>query len=292
MALTSAQFERAAALESSQQRLANLTRMSYGALHALLAGDPTAAAGWVRCAAECGLPAAQLRLGRMLLDGRGMQRNEAAAFDWFARAAAQADAEAMNMVGRCHENGWGVPTDLERAAASYRSSAAGGHDWGQYNFGNMLFDGRGVAQDRPAALRWYLRAACEGHGRAMNMVGRALEEGWGCRRSLAAAAYWYGESARSGYFRGQFNHAVLLAERGHCKCAAEWFCKAALGGGEPMRQAIARALAAAAHPALRQARARVLALAAPATECAAANQGVRPAAARPAPAGGLRTPTL
>lgn len=196
------------------------------------------------------------------------------------------------MVGRCHENGWGVPVDLERAAAGYRTSAAAGHDWGQYNLGNMLFDGRGVAPDRPQALRWYLRAAAQGHGRAMNMVGRSLEEGWGCIRSLEEAGYWYGESARSGYFRGQFNHAVLLAERGHCEWAAGWFCKAALGGGEPMRRTIARALAAAAHPALKQVRARVLALAGAATECAAANQGLRPATARPAPAGGLLTPTL
>jgi uncharacterized protein len=292
MALTSAQFERAAAMESSQKRLARLAGMSFGALHALLGGDPVEAAGWVRCAAECGLAAAQLRLGRMLLDGSGVQRDEAAAFAWFTRAAAQADAEAMNMVGRCHENGWGVQVDLERAAASYRTSAEGSHDWGQYNFGNMLFDGRGVAPDRPQALRWFLRAASSGHGRAMNMVGRSLEEGWGCRRSLEEAAYWYGESARSGYFRGQFNHALLLAERGQCELAAEWFWQAATGGGEPMRQAIARTLAAAAHPVLQQLRARVLEPTCPASEHCAATQGLRAGTALPAPAGGLLTPRL
>jgi len=258
MALTSAQFERAAAMEASQQRLARLSRLSYGALHALLAGDPVAAAGWVKDAAECGVAAAQLRLGRLLLEGRGVQRDEAAAFEWFTRAAAQDDAAAINMVGRCHENGWGVPVHLGRAAASYRASAAAGDDWGQYNFGNMLFDGRGVAADRPRALRWYLRAASQGHGRAMNMVGRCLEEGWGCRRSIEEAAYWYGQSAQSGYFRGQFNHAVLLAERGDGEAAAEWFLRAAAGGGEPMRRTLVAVLATAVHPALRQVRARVL----------------------------------
>src|ERR1700761_201088 len=109
MALTHAQFERAAAMEASQERLARLSRMSYGSLHALLAGDPVEAAAWVRCAAECGVAAGQLRLGRMLLDGSGVEADERAAFGWFTRAAAQGDAEAMNMVGRCHENGWGVP---------------------------------------------------------------------------------------------------------------------------------------------------------------------------------------
>lgn len=260
MALTRAQFERAAAMEENQQRLARLARMSYGSLHALLAGDPAEAAAWIRCAAEYGVAAAQLRLGRMLLDGSGVGRDEPAAFGWFARAADQGDAEAMNMVGRCHENGWGVPADLERAAASYRASAEGGHDWGQYNLGNLLFDGRGVASDRPQALRWFLQAAAQGHGRAMNMAARCLEEGWGCRRSLEDAAYWYYQSARSGYFRGQFNHAVLLAEHGLPEAAADWFGKAAAGGDAGMHRAIAAALAAAAHPALRQVRARALEL--------------------------------
>jgi hypothetical protein len=260
MALTRAQFERAAAMEENLRRLSRLARMSYGSLHALLAGDPVEAAAWVRGAAECGLAAAQLRLGRMLLDGSGVKADAQAAFGWFARAAHQGDAEATNMVGRCHENGWGVPLDVEAAAASYRASAAGGHDWGQYNLGNLLFDGRGVALDRAQALRWFLQAASRGHGRAMNMVARCLEEGWGCERNLEDAAYWYFQSARCGYFRGQFNHAVLLAEQGLGEGAADWFLKAAVGGGARMCQVIASLLAGAAHPALRQVRARILEL--------------------------------
>lgn len=266
MALTRAQFERAAAMEEYQQRLMHLARMSYGSLHALLGGDPAEAAAWVRCAAECGVAAAQLRLGRMLLDGCGVQPAEPAAFGWFTRAADRGDAEAMNMVGRCHENGWGVPVDLEAAAASYRASASRGHDWGQYNLGNLLFDGRGVTQDRPQALRWFLQAASQGHGRAMNMVARCLEEGWGCGRSAENAAYWYCQSARSGYFRGQFNYAVLLAERGHLEAAADWLLQAAAGGTAQMRRVIAAALASAVHPALQRARARVLELLAAAPE--------------------------
>ena len=268
MTLTHAQFERAVTMEDHQRRLARLSQMTKGSLHAILTGDPVEAALWVRSAAECGVAAAQLCLGRMLLDGKGLEHNaperdEPAAFDWFSRAAVQGDAEAMNMVGRCHENGWGVPVDLGRAASSYRASAECGHDWGQYNLGNLLFDGRGVPPDRPQALHWFLLAASQGHGRAMNLVARCLEEGWGCRRSIEDAEYWYGQSAQSGYFRAQFNHAVLLVERGLADQAAQWFWKAATGGDEPMRRTIAAALEEAAHPALRRVRARVLELSAP-----------------------------
>ncbi len=258
MALTQAQFERASAMEESQQRLERLSRMSYGSVKALLTGDPLEAASWVRSAAECGLIAAQLRLGRMLLDGAGLARDPRAAFEWFARAASRGDAEALNMAGRCHENGWGVPVNLHRAAVSCRASAEGGHDWGQYNYGNLLFDGRGVSPDRSEALRWFLAAACQGHGRAMSLAGRCLEEGWGCRRDLEEAAYWYEQSARSGYFRGQFNHAVLLTERGLPDEAADWFRRAAACGDAGIRRAIAAAIATAAHPALQRVRAWVL----------------------------------
>jgi len=218
-------------------------------LHTLLTGDPAEAARWVRSAAEHGLVAAQLRLGRMLLEGKGIPRDEREAFQWFVRAMRRADAPATNMVGRCYENGWGVPIDLRLAAEHYRRSAEARHDWGEYNLGNMLFDGRGVVPDRAQALEWYLRAARQGHARAMNLIGRCLEEGWGCPKDLAAR-YWYRRSAESGYFRGQFNHASALLEQKQAAQAAEWFRRAALGGGPDIRGMVQAVLAHANAPPL------------------------------------------
>src|SRR5580704_6926574 len=108
MAMTRAQFTQAYAAEERQQRLAHLQRLSYRELQVILTGDPEQAAVWIRSAADCGLAAAQVRLGRMLLTGTGVGVDAGAARAWLARAAAQGDAEAMNMVGRCFENGWGT----------------------------------------------------------------------------------------------------------------------------------------------------------------------------------------
>jgi TPR repeat protein len=248
VALTSAQFERAANLEEQQLRLQRLQQMTYRELRGLLTGDPGEAASWVRSAAEYGVPAAQVRYGRMLLEGVGVERDVRAAFMWFDRAAEHGDAEAMNMVGRCYENGWGTSLDLPSAAACYRSAAESGYHWGEYNYGNMLFDGRGVERDAAQALQWYLRAARQGHSRAMNLAGRCLEEGWGCARSSSEAAHWYRRSAEAGYFRAQFNYAVLLAERGHDAAAAEWFRKAAASCDPGIRRAIGLVLAGASDP--------------------------------------------
>ena len=251
MALTTGQIERARAAEEHQLRVEQLSRLGRHELETLLRGDPAVALPWVRSAAECGLPAAQLRQGRMLLEGAGTAPDAAQALHWFMRAAAQGDAEAMNMVGRCHENGWGVQVNLQAAASYYHDSARRGHDWGEYNFGNMLFDGRGVGRDHRRALMWYLRAAHQGHIRAMNLVGRCLEEGWGCDPNTDVAALWYERSARGGYFRGQFNHAAMLAQRGQAREAAQWYLQAAAQGDVPIRRAIVRALSNAADPALR-----------------------------------------
>jgi TPR repeat protein len=259
MTLTPEQFERAAAFEAHQQRLVQLQRMSYRELQRLLTGDPAEAALWVRSAAEYGVPAAQLRLGRMLLEGNGVERDERAALNWFERAAARGDAEAMNMVGRCYENGWGAAVDLSKAAQQYRSSAEAGHDWGEYNFGNMLFDGRGVPEDRAQALQWYLRAARRGHGRAMNLAARCFEEGWGCPKSPGDAADWYRRSAEAGYFRAQFNYAVLLAERDEGAAAAAWFSKALASGDSGIQRATLQVLDRTKSPALVEFRERLAA---------------------------------
>jgi uncharacterized protein len=260
MALTSAQLAQAYAAEERQLRMARLQRFSCQELRQLLGGDPVEAADWIRCAADCGLIAAQLRLGRMLLEGKGVPLDAAAALCWFRRAAARGDAEAANMVGRCLENGWGTHADLARAAEQYRASAERGYDWGEYNFANMLFDGRGVPRDHTLALSWYRRAALRGHGRAMNLLGRCLEEGWGCAPDPAAAALWYERSAATGYFRGQFNHAAVLAQRGQAAPAAAWYLEAAEHGDRAIRGAILTALRNVTDPALSAARARVVAL--------------------------------
>src|SRR6185437_2894783 len=82
----------------------------------------------------------------------------------------------------------------------------------------------------------------KGHARAMNQAGRCHEEGSGTPRDLAAAADWYRKSAEGGYFRGQYNHAAMLAARVRVEEAAGWYGKAAEGGTLEIRRRIGREL--------------------------------------------------
>ena len=141
---------------------------------------------------------------------------------WFRQAAARDDVDAINMLGRCLENGWGVATDAQLAVYWYRQAAAGGLDWGMDNLANLLMSGKGVAADRQAALALYRQAAGLGHAKSVNIIGRFHEEGWDMPADPAQALVWYGQAAVGGDFRGQFNYARLLLERGRVAPAVAW----------------------------------------------------------------------
>ena len=212
-----------------------------------------------RCAAECGLAAAQLRLGRMLLEGSEGERDQRAAFGWFGRAADQGDTEAMNMVGRCHENGWGVSVDLERAAELSRLGRPRRTT--------------GASTTRQSAVRWPRRRARPAPRAALVSARRVPGTRTRDEHRRPVSGRRLGMPAQP---RGRrllvspvgalrllsrpINHAVLLAERGLVESAADWFWKAAAGGDAQMRRSVAATLAAAAHPTLQQVRARVLEL--------------------------------
>ncbi|MBM7059781.1 sel1 repeat family protein [Pseudomonas sp. UL073] len=195
-----------------------------------LADDPRQAARVIVSAAGEGLPEAQLLLGQILLDGRGIERDPSLARRWFGIAAASGDAMACNMLGRCLEHGWGGAVDSPAAAQQYRRAAAAGLDWAMYNLAGLLARGHGVEEDQQAAFAWYLRAAELGHAKAMNLVGRYYEEGLAVERDARVAVDWYRRSAEAGDFRGQFSYASVLAQQGQVAEAVTWLEQALAGG--------------------------------------------------------------
>ena len=199
-------------------------------LQSMLDDSPVRAAQAILMAAKEGVVDAQALLGQILLEGRGIARDEALALRWFQIAAHGGHTMARNMAGRCLEHGWGCPADAAAAAQQYRLAAEAGLDWGQYNYANLLATGRGVAEDQPQALSFYRRAAEQGHAKSMNLLGRYLEDGQYCPRDPQAAVDWYRRSAEGGDFRGQFSYAAVLADRGQVETALEWLHKALAGG--------------------------------------------------------------
>jgi TPR repeat protein len=190
-----------------------------------LGGPPEERAEFVRVAAEGGVADAQAVYGQMLLDGTGVGKDQQAAVGWFFKAAQQGHAMAINMIGRCYDLGWGVAIDKVRAAEWFKAAADRGLEWGLYNYATSLTLGEGVAQDRPAALALFRRAAEMGNAKAINFVGSFHEDGWVVERDLEAAAACYAKAAEGGDFRGQFNHARMLAGTGRIDEAKTWLAR-------------------------------------------------------------------
>src|SRR6185312_9888648 len=73
---------------------------------------------------------------------------------FYGLAAAQGHVRAMNLLGRCYEQGWGVGQDTGAARAWYRRSAEGGYFRGAYNYADMLAHEGCITE----AKAWFSRA--------------------------------------------------------------------------------------------------------------------------------------
>lgn len=220
-------------------------------LQSMLDDSPVRAAQAILMAAKEGVVDAQALLGQILLEGRGIARDEALALRWFQIAAKGGHLMARNMAGRCLEHGWGCAVDEAAAAREYQQAAEAGLDWAQYNYANLLATGRGATEDQPQALTLYRQAAEQGHAKSMNLLGRYLEEGQFCPRDLEAAEAWYRRSAEGGDFRGQFSYAAVLADRGQIDVALEWLREALAGGNLKFLRTAQKALEAADNAQIR-----------------------------------------
>lgn len=220
-------------------------------LKAMLDESPARAAQAILLAAREGVLDAQALLGQILLDGQGIELDQALALRWFEIAARGGHLMARNMLGRCHEHGWGCVADASVAAQHYRVAADAGLDWAMYNYANLLATGRGVVEDQIQALHLYRRAAEMGHAKSMNLLGRYLEEGRVCPGDPAAARDWYRRSAVGGDFRGQFSYAAVLADEGNTEDALEWLQKALAGGNLNFLRVASKALLGATDPQIR-----------------------------------------
>jgi TPR repeat protein len=169
-------------------RVAAITILEPRDLCSTVRGDDMAQ--WVEAAAGCGIAEAQMKLGRMLLDGDDIGRDAHAAFACFLCAAENGDADGHVMLGHCLEKGLGTEINISAAVDQYR------------------------------------RATTLGHAGAMNFLGRCFETGSGTARDRPLARAWYRRAAKAGSFQGAYNYATMIAAEGCIAGALHWFERA------------------------------------------------------------------
>ncbi len=80
----------------------------------------------VSSAAHDGNVAAQCQLGWMFANGKGVERDDAAAVRWYSKSAGRGNPVAQNNLGKMYEEGRGVMRDVDIAVQWYRKAASQG----------------------------------------------------------------------------------------------------------------------------------------------------------------------
>ncbi|MDE2730336.1 MAG: serine/threonine-protein kinase, partial [Bacteroidota bacterium] len=155
--------------------------------------------------AERGDPNAQLKLGEMYAEGRGVPQDNQEAVKWFRLSAEQGNAGGQFRLGEIYAEGRGVPQDNQEALKWFRLSAEQGNAVAQYSLGFMFANGLGVPQDNQEAVKWYRLSAEQGNAVAQFFLGEMYAEGRGVPYDHQEAVKWYqmaGEQDDAQYFLG------------------------------------------------------------------------------------------
>ena len=148
--------------------------------------------------AEQGNVEAQLNLGSMYANGKGVAQDYKAAIKWFKLAAGQGYADAQYNLGIMYDNGRGVAQDYKIAVKWFKLAAGQGYAPAQYNLGIMYDNGRGVTQDYKAAVKWFKLAAEQGIAPAQFNMGVLYYNGQGVIQDYTLAHMWLNIAASQG----------------------------------------------------------------------------------------------
>jgi TPR repeat protein len=122
---------------------------------------------------------AQVNLGLMYAEGRGVPKDDAQAVGWFRRAADQGNAVGQKNLAVMYFNGRGVPKDDTQAFAWFSKAAEQGNPDAQNNLALMYAEGRAVPKDDSKAIAWYRKAADQGNEIAKRNLAAVIENGRG-----------------------------------------------------------------------------------------------------------------
>ena len=142
-------------------------------------------------AADMGDANALNSLGVCYQNGYGCDKDEAKAFESFKKAAEQRHPEAVNNLGRFYREGIVVEKDLSVATKCFATSAAMGDIWGQLNYATALMFGEGVPKNERRAVELLETIAKKGSPDAMEFLSKCYGKGAeGLKPDPHQAAVW------------------------------------------------------------------------------------------------------
>jgi uncharacterized protein len=160
-------------------------------LAAAKSGDYATALTMWKPLAEHGNADAQFNVGYLYANGLGTPPDQAAAKQWYEKAAKQDHASAAyNLAGLSI-----AAQDPAGASRWLGVAATRGHLKAQNNLSLQYAHGRGVTADDHRAVRWLLRAAQAGDAIAQSNLGSRYLHGVGVVENEQEAVAWFRKAA-------------------------------------------------------------------------------------------------
>lgn len=130
--------------------------------------------------ADQGYAPAELKVVEMLLDGKGIRRNEALAVERLKKAAEKGDATIQNRLGAFYYSGElnHLPRDYHQAKNLFEKAAAQKNADAQHKLGVMYSGGLGVRQNKATAKEWFGKACDNGSQAGCEQYRTLLEQGY------------------------------------------------------------------------------------------------------------------
>jgi len=111
-------------------------------------------------------------VGMMYSIGDYVVQDRDVAFRLFKRASIK-HAHAMDNLGRCYENGWGTPRNINRALEMYTLAGDNGYILGWHHVGQIYEKGYpGTPKNVDTAVEWYIKAAERKLKKSRNRLNR------------------------------------------------------------------------------------------------------------------------
>lgn len=172
-------------------------------------------------AAEQGNDEAQYILAKMYRYGKGTEKNERKALEWYEKAAEQGNSDAQFDLGSIYRTGNSVglraiEKNNEKSVTWYKKAAELGSAKAQRVLGNMYMKGERIEKDYKKAMEWYIKAA-EGEDEyiareCQAWIGYMYYSGKGAEKNAEEALEWYKKSVDGydGLLFGGVIHSVIV----------------------------------------------------------------------------------
>ena len=160
-------------------------------------------------AANGGITVAKYKLGKMFLNGDGVEKDISKAIDWLKQAAMEENEFAKYALGRLYLKGEEVEKDTVAAEEYLLKAAKHGNKYAEYVLGKEYLRGENFPKDEQKAIDYLKRSAGKGFDFAEYTLGRIYLFGLGVEKDLPLAM----EYLRSAEAKGNEYAAELIKQK-------------------------------------------------------------------------------